>query len=351
MKRGKPEKYFKIAVAIQNMVEGAGMKRGGRLPSEVELARRFECSHLTIRKALAVLEQEHFIHKIPSKGSFVGADPHRREVRHRGGIVGFICPYGDSYYYELFQEVQNRLAGRGLTPLLCVSDGNRDGEQRLFGLIDQGLIDAVVTVPDAANQTLYRQLEVPLLFFDDYLEGLEVPCIINDDFQGAIHVARYLHDLGHRRIAYVGDIADRAELHRLEGFKHYCAQSGIEIAKDYLKPVAPGREWGCFAAGELFALPVPPTAVFCGNDTTAAGVMRYCRENRIEVPKDCSVAAFGDSTVAEDLGLTSANQHRSRIADAIVRHLDTLLDGRTPPLRTVIQADLMVRGSTGAIRA
>lgn len=59
--------YEEIAVQIQ---EGS-LKSGSLLPSENELAIRYETSRETIRKALKMLSEEGYIHKVQGKGSIV----------------------------------------------------------------------------------------------------------------------------------------------------------------------------------------------------------------------------------------------------------------------------------------
>ncbi len=344
MGAGKPEKYFDVALAIRNLAETSNLKSGDRLPSETQLAAQYHCSHLTVRKALALLEKEQLIYKIPCRGTFMG-EKHSTNVLLKN-VIAFILPHNEMYYYQLFYEFSNRLWTHNLIPLLCVSVGDAAHDQKIFELAAKKMLAGIITVPNRKYRSLYRELHVPLLFFDDFIEDLEVPYVISDDAQGAVHVARYLHDLGHTRIAFVGDLADQAVRRRFDGLKSYCDQYKLLIPEKYIKWISSHQEWSYFAAQELFLLNAPPTAVICGNDTHAAGVMRYCREHRIAVPRDCSIMGFSDSALAEDLGISSVNQHSDRIAEALTKHMITLLNGQTPPQKTTIITDLLIRHTT-----
>ncbi len=74
--------------------------------------------------------------------------------------------------------------------------------------------------------------------------------------------------------------------------------------------------------------------------------MNCCHANGISIPETCSVIGFGNTSVAEDLALTSISQHSDKIASAIVRNLR--LSGATPVQTTVIPAPLMLRSSTAS---
>ena len=90
----------------------------------------------------------------------------------------------------------------------------------------------------------------------------------------------------------------------------------------------------------------PPTAILCGNDTIAAGAFRFLASKGIRVPEDCSLCGFGNTTVAEDLDLTSVSQHTPKIAEAIRNNLQIIMRGETPSAETIINTTLIVRRST-----
>lgn len=62
-------KYERIREAIEVMVAEAGP--GARLPTEKELARRFDASAMTVRRALQVLSEAGQLYGVPGKGIFV----------------------------------------------------------------------------------------------------------------------------------------------------------------------------------------------------------------------------------------------------------------------------------------
>jgi GntR family transcriptional regulator, trehalose operon transcriptional repressor len=64
-------KFIKIKEELEELIRSGQMVAGSLLPSENELAERYSASRETIRKALNLLAEEGFIHKVQGKGSIV----------------------------------------------------------------------------------------------------------------------------------------------------------------------------------------------------------------------------------------------------------------------------------------
>lgn len=62
---------MKIYEEIASQIQEGSLKAGSLLPSENELTAQYETSRETIRKALKMLSEEGYIHKVQGKGSIV----------------------------------------------------------------------------------------------------------------------------------------------------------------------------------------------------------------------------------------------------------------------------------------
>ena len=72
-----------IADDLRSQISTGRIKAGERLPSEAQLAERYEVSTPTLRNALAVLQGEGLVEKIHGKGNFVRRPLHR--ITYAGG--------------------------------------------------------------------------------------------------------------------------------------------------------------------------------------------------------------------------------------------------------------------------
>ncbi|MBY0098528.1 trehalose operon repressor [Mesobacillus maritimus] len=64
-------KFIKIKEELGELIRNGQMEAGSLLPSENDLAERYSASRETIRKALNLLSEEGYIHKVQGKGSIV----------------------------------------------------------------------------------------------------------------------------------------------------------------------------------------------------------------------------------------------------------------------------------------
>ena len=67
----KQLKYYKMHHDLQEQIRLGELRSGDRVPSENQLAAAYQVSRQTVRKALAILEQEGYIYAVHGKGTFV----------------------------------------------------------------------------------------------------------------------------------------------------------------------------------------------------------------------------------------------------------------------------------------
>ena len=101
---------------------------------------------------------------------------------------------------------------------------------------------------------------------------------------------------------------------------------------------------------ELFELKNPPTAVFCANDTIAAGVVGFCADRGLKIPEDLSIIGFGNTPTAEYLQLNSVSQNAGKISAAICSNLHKLLARKEIPDLTVIPTVYIARKTVAGPR-
>ncbi len=341
MNRGKPQKYQTLAREILKTAQNAGLTDGRKLPSERVLAERFGCNHLTIRKALKLLAEQNRIHTLPGKGSYLGAGT---QV-NASDRFGFLFPDDEIFYYRIFAEVERMAASNGLHPVVHLTGGSVQKEHELLDYFERSGVRVLIAVPNRECAARYRTLKIPLLTFDMHLPELEVPQIVSDDRSGAQEATEQLIQLGHVRIAHIGSEYDYTGEQRLAGFLSALHNHSVPCRKQLIRLNYPSREWGYHAARELFELKNPPTAVFCANDTIAAGVVGFCADRGLKIPEDLSIIGFGDTPTAEYLQLSSVSQNTGKMSGAICSNLSKLLKHEEIPPLTVIPTTFISRKS------
>jgi LacI family transcriptional regulator len=200
----------------------------------------------------------------------------------------------------------------------------------------------------------WRNAGVPVVLVDTYHPAL--PSIVVDDVQGGYQAAQHLIELGHRRIAFVGDPVHSAfnftsSQDRLAGMKRVLLEHGVTFSPAYLRAGEHGQESARTMTHQLLALDEPPTAVFAASDTQALGVLQAARERGRRVPEDLSVIGFDDIDISEYLGLTTVRQplfeSGYRGIDQLLRCLAQTNGGAT---RQELPLELALRASTAPPR-
>jgi len=118
--------------------------------------------------------------------------------------------------------------------------------------------------------------------------------VFYDDRGGVEEAADYLVRLGHRRIAFLGNVSLAWFARRYEGYL-------TAMEKHALAPVAVSENWqvadteyGQMATAQLLREALPPTALLAGNDELAAGAWKELVRRGVSIPGEMSLIGLGD---------------------------------------------------------
>jgi DNA-binding LacI/PurR family transcriptional regulator len=218
-----------------------------------------------------------------------------------------------------------------------------------------GLILITNEVP-APLARLATELGLPLVVIDPVQTvSPDVMTIGATNWNGALAATQHLIGLGHRRIAYVqGPDGSLPSDERYEGYLSALRQAGLRrdptlvIGDDF------SFDCGLTAGRDLLSRPADrrPTAIFCGSDATALGVIESAREAGLRVPDDLSVVGFDDTFLAVSSAprLTAVRQPMHEMGAAAIRALVSLHSGVRPSAPMRLDTQLIVRDSTAPPR-
>jgi LacI family transcriptional regulator len=162
----------------------------------------------------------------------------------------------------------------------------------IVGVIYATIFTRKVHVPDQLRN-------VPTVLLNCYAEPRQHMAIVPGEVAGGFSATAHLTSLGHRRIGFInGESWMDAAIDRLKGYKQ--ALATVDVAFD--ESLVRDGDWlplrGYEAGLELLSIPNPPTAILCGNDLMAIGVMEAAAEKGLRVPQDVSVMGYDDQELA-----------------------------------------------------
>ena len=107
----KQLKYYKMHHDLQEQIRLGELRSGDRVPSENQLAAAYQVSRQTVRKALAILEQEGYIYAVHGKGTFVSE---RVRPEHKSHNIAVVTTYLSDYIFpRVIQGIDEVLTAQG----------------------------------------------------------------------------------------------------------------------------------------------------------------------------------------------------------------------------------------------
>jgi LacI family transcriptional regulator len=276
--------------------------------------------------------------------------------------IGFILPvisprFHDPFFSEFVAGVGNTAADSGFDLLLSAQSPLNGEIEHYRRLVAGKRVDGLVLIRTRYNDERIRylaQAHVPFVAFGRTSDVEDYVYVDVDGIAGQGALTQHLIDLGHRRIGYITPPQDLMFSHfRLQGYRETMERNNIPVDESLIVEANLTEGGGSEGAHRLLALPIPPTAIMCGNDLMALGVMNVIQEKGLRVGDDIAVGGFDDIPLAEHIrpGLTTIHQPIYEIGQQIAHTLLKLIRTETVKNPSVlIKPELVVRKSSGPPR-
>ncbi|MES2161781.1 MAG: LacI family DNA-binding transcriptional regulator [Pseudomonadota bacterium] len=241
----------------------------------------------------------------------------------------------------------NRVAlAHGYTLLLVDTEENPDRERPLLEALSRR-VDGIIMFSRMLESEMDWVMELgkPLVYFGR-LSRLEIPWVISDDHRGAYMLARHLVSLGHKRIGYLRFPRSRRDEERLAGIRACLAAHDLELT--VYEGGAPTAAEGERVCSSIMLGAEHPDALICYNDLMALGFMKAAQTLGFKLPEQLSVAAFDNIEYGQytSPALTTVDLQSERMGVAAMEKLIAAIDGKPAPATTMIEPQLILRGST-----
>jgi DNA-binding LacI/PurR family transcriptional regulator len=267
----------------------------------------------------------------------------RALVTSRSRAIGVLVPATTDFGpTSSLHAIERAVRQAGYQPLVTSTPLEADAvRESLDFLLDQSIEALVAIAPYRVVLDRLRDLhpELPVVTLQTGDAGAGI-----DQAAGARLAARHLIELGHRTIQQLAGPDDFLEAAvRRRAVEEELAAHGLTAL-----PVLTG-DWSAdsgYAAGA--SLDPDATAVVCGNDQMALGLIHALADAGRGVPRDVSVVGFDDiPESAHSLPpLTTIHQDFEEVGRRAVAALIQLLDAGAEVATDPIVPTLVVRGST-----
>ncbi|MER5495410.1 LacI family DNA-binding transcriptional regulator [Streptomyces sp. NPDC002490] len=268
----------------------------------------------------------------------------------RIGVV--VTDLTNPFYPQLVAPLHDELERLGYRMMLFTE--RSEDAVAMERLLDQS-IDGVVLTTATTDSMLSGELirrGLPFVFLNREDDSERADAAVADNVAGARLVAAELARLGHRRIAGIFGAANTSTGRDRElGFRLALAEAGVGLPETHVRrgpfEFATGRD----ALAQLLAAGPAPTAVFCGNDVIAIGVLDAALKTGLRVPADLTVIGFDDIPMASwaSFELTTVGHDMHAMARTAARLLVRRIAGvdTAGTERVVFPAEMILRHTHG----
>ncbi len=282
----------------------------------------------------------------------LGYRPNRSAQAVRTGrtmTLGLVVPdLNNPYYPALAQSFERAARQAGYTVVLVDTAGQVEEEVPGIRRLEQhgvaGILWCQTTVQEEVTSSDFT---VPIVTIGT--PSLNIDNVTTKDYEGGQLLAEHLLQMGHRRVGMLtaASVLDTKDDRRLGFIAALDGKAGIGWEEK--APFAidlPDQILAALGRRDV-------TAVMCGNDLIAVGVLRAARQLGIAVPDELSVVGFDDIPWASivEPELTTVRQPVSEMAAVA---LTLLLDRIAEPTRAVrhfkVGVELIPRRSVAKAR-
>jgi DNA-binding LacI/PurR family transcriptional regulator len=361
--------YLQCADVLASRIRQKHYAVGSFIPSERDLSREFKVARLTVRRSLSELTQRRLLESVPGAGNRV-VTMDRAEARAlaiRCVTVRNVRPVSLSpFYADIFSGIEQETARSDCRLVFSAFEKSElwdangkarvaDARSRATRMMKEGGFSGVIFIDGVPDEFVLavQKSGVPLVLADKSMSHPGVSSVMPDNTSGARDAARYLLDLGHRRIAFLAAPQDPVVEARYHGFLKAHEEAGARFdSKLFIRggyEIGPAQDaMRRFLAGR--SRRDLPTAVFAINDEAAIGVMKALQAQGLKVPADVSVIGFDDIAWAShaEPPLTTIRIQREEMgrlaANLLIRQIEAGA-GKTPATKLLMQTELVVRKS------
>lgn len=260
----------------------------------------------------------------------------------------FITSMQGPYYGILTDAVYKECERNGYELNVFVTKNDRSALSSILGK----RVDGAIILNDYITDKNVEQLEqakAPVVFLDREQVSVTMSSVVFDSYKGGQIVARYLMNLGHKRLGYIQGYSNLYDdIERFRGFRDAIMEAGLEFHEDH-RLVGYFEEEASYSAVKSYVRNGKrlPDAFFAANDLSAIGAIKALKSEGLVVPDDISVIGFDDIDISGFFNppITTVNNPIARQGLLAVNRLLAMIQKKDSGRLDKLEGTLVVRNS------
>lgn len=302
-------------------------------------------------------ETKELIMRVISENNYIPNNSARNLKRQESKTVAVLIKgITNPFFHGMIKILEHEVERRKYSFLLHHVDEGADEINVALELEKEKKLCGIIFLGGAVGhrkETL-DQIKAPFVFSTVGLEPeLDRSCYSSvsiDDVKAAAHMVSYLHEMGHKRIAFVAAREDDQAIgkKRLEGYQAALWEAGIPFRRELVLYPEKGdnpytMESGYHVVWRFLENGGDATAFFAVSDNTAFGVCKAITDAGKSVPGDYSVAGFDGIDMGRYYcpSLTTMQQPCDEMAKESIDLLFDLIEENSKNRHKVFEARLV----------
>lgn len=289
------------------------------------------------------------IEKLKYEPSLLGRNLRRSETKM---VLVLLPNISNPFYSKVVRGIEDVGHKNGYNIMLCNVDSNVERERTYLELLKKRMADGVIFMAPVLPVDELAEIasRYPAIQCCEYKLGAPITHVSIDNLNASYKAVKYLIDLGHERIGFIGCKTDLiSSIQREAGYKKALADAGIKFNPDFVRYGDYSFKSGVKAAKELIEMDNRPTAIFAISDLMAMGAIKSIREGNLSIPHDIAVVGFDNISFSSmlDPSLTTVAQPRYELGKiAMELLLEQMLKGSQEIKEIILESELIIRDST-----
>jgi DNA-binding LacI/PurR family transcriptional regulator len=264
--------------------------------------------------------------------------------------IGVLVPeLSDSYTAQVLTGVEQSLIEGGYFYLTASHRRKPDLIEEYPRMLMERSVEGLILI----DTVLQHRFKIPAVAVAGHRQIAGITSVVLDQRRAAELTLRHLHQLGHRKIAFMrgGSHSSDAD-DRWDCLKSVARELDIAVKPELtvqLKLLVSTPELGFEPACELLNRKVHFTALVCFDDIAAIGAIRAMLDRGLRVPQDISVIGFDDiqSAAFNNPSITTIRQPLHQMGTIAASTLLQRVRGENGVPRVIsVLPELVIREST-----
>ena len=273
----------------------------------------------------------------------------------RNNTIGVVLPEVNHHFFSsVLDGIEQTANEAGYRILICQTGENVEKEvQGILTLVGSRVAGMLVGVSKQTSNLQHLQdvidSGIPLVLYDRPCPSLKCDQVLSDDYMGAYTAVEYLIQTGCKHISFFSspmqlEVARR----RYQGWRDALMRYGLPLSEANIV-TCDTRAQAIIDTPLALQRDDKPDAIFCVNDSCAAGVLYAAQILGVKIPEELAICGFSDDPLCRTTSpmLTTVQQHGVEIGRRAMFRLLKRLGGDDRISQTeMVPTDLVVRETT-----